>query len=280
MKIPSSERRFLFNAFAQSVAGFLRRPETAILNDEASQFLPEDGGRQNRSSKGYRGASGVVQFDSADTDLEGQRLHDGWYETKVTATVEGINVLDIFTVEKARASMITRASEDGDETEVRLGECFIKGLKIKGCECNVQTDTDLFNEVPTLRALEQRFESDATFRQTARQRFLWHKLDDGAPEYVRKSFAWAGEQLERENRLPKLQGTAPCTIVKKLECDCPDVTVHGHTLRIPNFGRVFFGVLLASRGTRRLNMLQFDLGSPAEGQLSMDAVMGNGSFFP
>lgn len=279
MKVNDNERRFLYHGFAQSVGGMLTRPEKTILNDGASLILPEHGGKKNGRSSGFRSA-GVVSFASASTELEGREVEGKKYETKVKAVVEGINILDVFTVDRAVAELTTKGSLEDSETEVVLGECKLEGLKVHGRPVEVELDIELLNALPTLQALENRFERDDTFRRVAKQRFLWGKLDDSAPEYIHKSFGWAGEQVEKHNKLPNLQGTAPCTIVKKLEVDCEGVKAHGHTLRIHNFGRVFLGNVLVSRGLRRLSILTFDLGSPAEGMFEMCAVEGNGYPFP
>src|SRR6267154_389101 len=41
-----------------------------------------------------------------------------------------------------------------------------------------------------------------------------------------------------------VDGVFLCSIVKSIKADCPGVKVHGHSLYVPGFGKVFLGELL------------------------------------
>jgi hypothetical protein len=71
---------------------------------------------------------------------------------------------------------------------------------------------------------------------------------------------------------PEANGTVKCTIVKNISWDGtphPTATIEGHVVRVPNFGRIYFGELFITAQSRRLIMVRLQLGSPDGGEVAV-----------
>jgi hypothetical protein len=61
------------------------------------------------------------------------------------------------------------------------------------------------------------------------------------------------------------------TIVQKIEWDGaphPTARIYGNVVRVPNFGKIYFGEMVITDRTRRLTMVRFQLGSDAGGEVT------------
>jgi hypothetical protein len=60
----------------------------------------------------------------------------------------------------------------------------------------------------------------------------------------------------------------------------PDASIEGHTVVVPDFGRIIFGEMLVTDLSRRLAMVRMSLGSPEGGTVEFAEVETNGSWYP
>ena len=67
-----------------------------------------------------------------------------------------------------------------------------------------------------------------------------------------------------------------CSLVKKIETDLPGAEIEGHTIEVPQFGKIALAEVFAGRNIRTLTMLRFELGSPDGGNGSGGSGTGNG----
>ena len=65
-----------------------------------------------------------------------------------------------------------------------------------------------------------------------------------------------------------------------LEGSSDDVTAHGYSLDIKDFGRLYIGEIIVSHGAKRLSMLRFDLGCVNCGGGTVGAADVNGETMP
>src|SRR5208337_4547799 len=72
-------------------------------------------------------------------------------------------------------------------------------------------------------------------------------------------------------------GEILCSLVKNMRTNAPGVTVEGHALVIPDFGKVYVAETLIGSCKRTLTMLRFELGSPVQGIAVLAQVIGNGT---
>jgi hypothetical protein len=60
----------------------------------------------------------------------------------------------------------------------------------------------------------------------------------------------------------------------------PGAKIDGHSVIVPEFGRIFFGELFIASSERRMTMVRFELGSPWGGWADGGDVGSNGSIYP
>jgi hypothetical protein len=72
----------------------------------------------------------------------------------------------------------------------------------------------------------------------------------------------------------------PCSLVKNLHFDAPELTRYGHVLCVPQVGYIALGELFMSQYARRLVMMRLILGSPFEGQFDCADVETDGTTYP
>jgi hypothetical protein len=71
------------------------------------------------------------------------------------------------------------------------------------------------------------------------------------------------------------------TLVNKLRWKgkaFPGALIDHHSVKIPRFGRIYFGELLLADRSRRLTMMRVKLGSPIGGQIVMADADPNGGW--
>jgi hypothetical protein len=74
-----------------------------------------------------------------------------------------------------------------------------------------------------------------------------------------------------------------CTIVQDIAWDGaphPTAEIHGHVVRVPNFGKVYFGEMLVNDYGRHITMVRFQLGSDDGGDVSAASGETNGVPYP
>ena len=82
---------------------------------------------------------------------------------------------------------------------------------------------------------------------------------------------------------PEANGVVKCTIVQEISWDGaphPTATIHGHVVRVPNFGKIYFGEMFITGDSRRLTMVRFQLGSDDGGEVTVAEGENNGGTWP
>jgi len=202
--------------------------------------------------RGYSHVSGSPQ------EIEG-KTH---FTTLVTAVAEGLNILDVVTVDRivARFASSHTFNENDNEPHFTLVGTKFENLQIAGCKTEVELDIKLFEKIPTFEAARNEFKSNREFRKIAEDPF---ESKDVLPEQP-------------------LHGAILCSIVdlKKMNTACPGVDRKGHCFIIPKFGKLFLGEILMQYGRRTLTMVRFELGSPVSATGTAVQLSSNGSPIP
>ena len=138
-----------------------------------------------------------------------------------------------------------------DEPSIVIGSATsARGVVIDGAPLTVEFDVAAFGRVPTYSQF----------------------MEAGQPGCLHDKPATAGP------RKPVLT-----TIVKSLRWSKkPPATarIEGHTVKVDDFGRIFFGEMLVDFGSRRLTVMRLRLGSPEGGMVDFADVQTNGSWYP
>ncbi len=263
---------FFYHAHGVALGGTIVRPFNKQIEAQAATSLPITGGVGVSRAERFR-FEGIVSFESAHTEVSGsQSAQDGSYNTVVTTTVEGLNIMDVLTADRIVARISSLHPVDTDEPKIIPLGSEIVNLRIGGHPAEVELDTNLFCSLDTFRSFKERFETDREFQQMTRKRFLWGELDKDVPDYVQQRYKWQRQQPG----LPVAKGIAQCSLLKDLKCACPELKRYGHILVLPQIGKIHIAELLLMERSRRLTMLRLDLGSPVEGTVTVAGDESNG----
>lgn len=250
---------FLYHAQGAAFGGVMRRPKNEVLQAKAATALPQTGGVAFADEPAGYNYLDLFKFTRASTRASGSKDGNGIYTTTITSTVEGLDMQGVVKVARQVASLKTFHNGSEDEARVDPSDSEITGFNISGYPVTVELDIPLMCELNTLKCFRDKYASDAAFRKMANERFGW----DGSPA-----------------TLPESRGLVSCSLVKKISCDCPGLTIKGNSIKIPDFGTVYIAEYWAKAGSRQLTMMRFALGSPTEGDVTSGGINGNGTTYP
>jgi hypothetical protein len=238
------KRVFHYHAHGLALSGSFTRPISRSIEVQAPTVLPTIGGYGNARVENFR-LDHHVQFKAGYSHVAGSKYQKDdkeFYTTLVTATVEGLNFLDVLTAGR----IVVRASAyhvlPDDESHFSFVGSTVENLKIGGHPVDIEYNDRLFAHLDTVAKVKKELETDKEFKKMAEDPF-----HTGTP-----------------TKLPESHGEILCSLVKRIKTNAPGVTVEGHALVIPGFGRVYIAEALLSSCKRTLTMLRFELGSPVE----------------
>ena len=285
-----SKHRYHYHANAHAVSGQFWRPFQRVIEVQAPSVLPSIGGVGNSRVDNFR-LDDFVSFKAGYTHVAGSEMEvtddkgivlkgaKGQpriaHTTQVTATVEGLNILDVITADRivGRLTSVHDLEDKEAEGEARIiliGSRF-ENLRIAGCDVHVSLHHELFLKLDTFGAV----------RGLPNKHELW-KL---AEETVRAT----DPDAKTEKGPPAAHGALLCSLVKdvKFKCldegqdECPGVKRHGrHRFHVQDFGNVYLGEVLLQHGQKTLTMLRLELGSPSGASMTMVQASSNGQPWP
>ncbi len=239
------KRVFHYHADGLALSGSFTRPVSRFIEVQAPTSLPTIGGYANARVENFR-LDHHVQFKAGYSHVAGskqQKDDKEFHTTLVTATVEGLNLLDVVTADRVVVRLAGYHVLPEDDSHFSFVGSTIENLKIGGHPVEIEHNDKLFAHLDTFDKVKKELETDKEFKKMAEDPF-----HTGTPTKVSEGH---GEIL--------------CTLVKQIKTSAPGVSVVGHALVIPNFGRVYLAEALLSSCKRTLTMLRFELGSPVEG---------------
>jgi hypothetical protein len=279
-------RRFVFRGNASALAGQILRPKTIVVDLDGASSLGVSGGRSRAEVKG-RSFGDIIRFSSAMTFAEGifddekaaravseqkGRQEDLATTTTVTSEIRelGVGQNPLFTAKRIRGTLVSRkpdqAGPSGEPLIAPARDTTIQGVEIGGRVLEVKLNTSVFQKYDT------------------RSKLL-AAVDD--PKFVREYGAHLvlGATVGGHPRrgLISRDGVVYTTIVEKIQWKgkpYPGTTIEGHTVKVPEFGTIYFGELLIASTERRMTMIRFELGSPIGGYVDSIDVGSNGSAYP
>jgi hypothetical protein len=223
--------------------------------------LPTTGGIGQSRVENFRFRE-YVSFSAGYTYVAGSKRGEYMYTTLVTSVVEKLNILDVVTADRVVARFASHHSLDPklsqEEPQVTLLGSKIENLRVGCCPVQLEFDEDVLVRLNTYEALKNRFDDDEGFRKMAADPFV--------------------------TMPPKVSddpcGVLLCSLVKRMEINCPGVKTVGHAFEVPEFGRVYIGEVLGQYRKRTVTMLRLELGCPVVGGFVAAQSIGNGHPFP
>jgi hypothetical protein len=222
-----------------ALAGTITRPFNEQIDVQAALIGHTDGGHAAVSAANFNHKH-IVSFNSAAIHSAGSHdPADDCHHSVISARVEGLNVLNVLTVDRIVArinckhppspkSQTPKSTKLPDVEPLMLPfGAHIEGLKIAGCPVDIQFDCDLLGKHAT-----------------------WQDIVDHCKP------------------TPKPEPGAPfvCSLVKNVVSACPGVNWNPKTgaLEVKDFGNIFLARLVLEPSRRWLTMLQLELGSAVQ----------------
>ncbi len=271
--------RFRFHGYAIGAAGRIQKPFYELIEVQAATALPPIGGHGTAHSRGFQHRE-ILRFDLAHTEVTGTPCpHDcdddpqrAVYSTRITSTVEGVNILGMVTVDRVVATLSSTYTPASDgEPSVKLIGTRFENLRIAGIPVEVDLACDVFDRYDTHRTLVNAYRTDEKTRALIDQLASKDRSKDAPPE-VQRCLPIPGDGKE----LPASRGITVVSLVRGLTPQSGGLECWGHVIRVPGFGTVLLAEIEISKETRNVNMIQVDLDCPYKGQLMLCSIADGG----
>ena len=255
---PKPVRTFHYHACAHAFSGHFTRPFDHLIDVQAASALPIIGGHGNSRVENFQFRE-FVSFRKGYTHVSGaHQADDDSNNTLVTATIEGLNLLDVITADRVVARLYSKHHAGEEEGFVTMVGSKFENLRIAGCPVHVDLDFELFEKIETFKQAQNEFAKKSAFRKIAEDPF----------------------QTGQSIKAPGPNGVFLCSCVKEMDTTCPGVKRVGHCFSVPGFGKVFFGEVIIKHAERTLTMVRLEIGSAVSGSATAGGAKINGQHYP
>lgn len=274
------ERYHVHHAEASALHANLKLPFAHDVAPHTHSRLNPQGGYVSQQAENFR-LGGVFSFRSAHTHVAGNRddKPDHGWNTLATCVIEGLNVMEVVTVDRIVAQVSTDHPPIGYVPRVTLLGTRFENLRIAGYPVDVDIDLNILGDKP---AKDAPYTSDAGFISRVTNQYKRIQSAQNLPANI----------LKRYNQLPSSSAnreSIECSLVNQVKGSFPGRSF-GHVIEIPDFGKVYLGVLkveqsdyekgVPKKTTIRLNMIKVEMGCVASGDGSGGSTINNGTTRP
>jgi hypothetical protein len=282
----TAHRHFHYHASAHSLSGELTRPVQRVIEVQAGISLPSTGGVGSSHVENFR-VDEVVSFKRGYSHVAGSVKEEDKkkiHTTYATATVEGLNILDVVTADRVVARLSSSFEEPPPEKpgptegKVLLVGSKFENLRIAGCPVDVELDHELLSlKLGTFAAVRDSFRAEGSkLREIAVETLKARGINKALPEMLAP------------------EGVLLCSIVKEVHFKEPGFhkpqedknkkkfipsgvePIGRHAYHVVDFGDVFLAEVLCQHGRKTLTMLRVELGSPNGGGFIVVEADSNG----
>lgn len=282
----TAHRHFHYHASAHALSGELTRPVQRVIEVQAGISLPSVGGVGSSHVDNFR-VDEVVSFKRGYSHVAGSVKEENnkkTHTTHATATVEGLNILDVVAADRIVARLSSSFEEPPPEKPGPLeGKVLLVGSKfenltIAGYQVDVELDHELLSlELGTFAAVRDNFRARGSkLREIADKTLKARGVNRALPEVVAP------------------EGPLLCSIVKEVHFKEPGFCkpqedknkkkfippgvepIGPHAYHVVDFGDIFLAEVLCQHGRKTLTMLRVELGSPNGGGFIVVEADSNG----
>jgi hypothetical protein len=268
------------------LGGHIERPFEELIPVHASLSLPPTGGHVTSSPGGFQYRE-VISYTAAHVQVSGSSVHkDGPWTTLVTATVEGLNLLNVVTADRVVARISTEHPAEGYHPKVSFVGTQFEGLRVGGCDVKIDLDLDLCKTAtgdgyPPLACIDDPGFLERVNRQRAvfiEEKRRHESLGNKVSDFVTRHASDYSDGRHQKS------GHVLCSLVSQITVDesrkkCPGKRL-GHIIDLPDVGKLYLAELVATNGHYQLIMLRSELGCPVAGGTSVVTARINGSTGP
>lgn len=258
------ERVYYYHGYALGFGGFVGTDgERQNIDSIASTVLSVAGGAGHARQTGYcffrcgknNEPNFYVRIEEAFSEVVGYETADG-YTTRSRSTLHGLDINGVVKADVVESSLESHhagaACANKEEPQISVLNSRFEGLTIAGVEVTPHR-SEVFDCLPTYEGLRGFVDGTQVDDRTRELRPGFRAaslmdVDQNAPPYVADlCHRYVSSHIIR------------CSIFDALETGGA-LDTHGYSVAVPDFGRVFLGELLVTKGMKRLNMIRFDLG--------------------
>jgi hypothetical protein len=282
----TAHRHFHYHASAHALNGELTRPVQRVIEVQAGISLPSTGGVGSSHVENFR-VDEVVSFKRGYSHVagsvkeeNGKRIHT----TYATATIEGLNILDVVTADRIVARLSSSFEEPPpekpgpNEGKVLLVGSKFENLSIAGYQVDVELDHELLSLEPgTFAAVRDSFRSRGSrLREIAGETLKARGVNRALPDLLAPEGVLLCS-IAKEVHFKEPGFDKPQEEKKKNKFIPPGVQPIGrHAYHVVDFGDVFLAEVLCQHGRKTLTMLRIELGSPNGGGFIATEATSNG----
>jgi hypothetical protein len=285
-------RRFLFHGNAAAIGGRIVRRNTntpidLVLESTCESSLMPVGGRSHSAVRG-KNYEGLVSFSSASTFAEGlfdnhRRAVQASYgrlpeDSLVATTRVGAEIHDVVVgtgptlkVKLLRATLHSQSPLGSGQPSIKpvdaRKQTAIEGVFIDGHELLVELNLPVFKQCDTQAKLLTAVDNPKFVKLHGHCLFMRSGVAKRTPPP-------AGRLVTSHQQIHG-------TIVKKIKWrgrPFPGASIDHNSVKIPRFGRIYFGEILIADRARRLTMMRVKLGSPIGGDVAFASSEPNGGW--
>ncbi len=270
---------FYFHADANSLGGFIENP-FRVVPSQASVSLPSVGGYASVRAHDFKFEE-IISCRSTYTHVAGRPTKtNGPWTARVTAVVEGLEVLGVLSAERAVARVFVEHPEDGGPPSVSFAGSHYHGLRLLGKDVELSLNSTL---LPEHHRGGDVYNEDESFPPE----IGWSMLQDvaqrqsnalrdtpGVPGWAIERYGWLGTKQNAAE-----EGLAICSLVDRVETTSPAQS-YGHFLEVPDIGRFFLAEAMILPQSIQLTMIRAELGCKTQGQAGVATARTNGVSVP
>lgn len=251
------DREHIFYAHAVSLEGTLYLPFAQDIQPQNPVLLGEQGGYLHHHSENFR-LQGIVSYKSAYTQVAGNlddKPHHGW-NTLSTSVLEGLNVMDVVTVDRIVGQILTHHPEEGYVPSVTFLGTRFENFRIAGHPVELDFDANMLGPKPLNDAP---YTSDADFLDRVTQQY----------DRIRTHKSVPAEIAARYNQNPSASAnreSIECSLVNQVQGSFPGHS-YGHVIDIPHFGKIYLATLRVEHSN-----FHHKTGAPVKTELSLTMI--------
>src|SRR5580658_4403319 len=265
---------YIYNAHAYGFSGAIDRPFASSKEVHAGAALPTTGGFENARAENFR-LQECLSYTTAHSLVSGNKNEkDGSHNALASATLEGLNILDMVTADRIVSRVSSKQYMNEPEPTILTLGTRIENLRVAGCPVQVEFDNELFRRLGTFESFMGEYNKNQQTREMLQTRLLGNKPKSDVPEFLHERYNW----FDKDGFASK--GIVLCTLVKEIKTNCPELQVYGNVIVIPQFGKIYFGELQLQRYQRELSTFRVELGSGVGGSSNGPGGSGGGTTIP
>lgn len=284
--------RYRFNASAVPFAANLTKPVPAEIDPIASTTISPEGGSVFARVDGFNYRE-ILSVASATSQISGtSHKEESEFDTVINCSLEGVNILGIFTIDRVvtnmtvKRSVVLNSTQTGWVPTANLFDytgSYISGFRVCGEPVTFTLSSDVQRE--SLKSLKQ----DQALAVTkgveslkgADSKKVKSLLDEAMGTRILKQSVDLRHILGKLCRVVEMNEPVYKTLVTKSEGGGEFRTDRPNEFRVPGFGRIVFCDVIQNPGHQTLSMFRFELGCGNEGGGSGGNGGGNGDpIFP